>query len=90
MSSRGSGVTARNPKAVQRSRREREEIRRVWLDLETRWPFERHTAKDIARRLPFRLALSTIYWHMEQIRIEALKAEAANDSGALKSFQCIE
>jgi hypothetical protein len=31
-------VTARNPKAVERSRRERAEIKDVWLDLVRRSP----------------------------------------------------
>jgi hypothetical protein len=76
-------VTARDPKAVQRSLRERAQIRRVWLDLVQREPFERHTAKDIAKHLPFKLAPNTIYWHMGKIRLEAALE-------ALGSVQCTE
>jgi hypothetical protein len=61
----------RNPKAVRRSQRERAEIRRVWLELVQAEPFERHTAKEIAKRLPFKLARNSIYWHMGKIRLEA-------------------
>jgi hypothetical protein len=73
-------MTARNRQAVERSQRERAEIRRVWLNLVQRWPFERWTAKDISRRLNFTLALSTVYWHMEQIRLAAAEPEYRNDS----------
>jgi AcrR family transcriptional regulator len=73
----------RNPRAVARALRERAEIRRVWLELVQREPFERHTAKDIAKRLPFKLARNTIYWHMGKIRLEAGLA-------ALGSIQCTE
>jgi len=66
---------------VTRSLRERAQIRRVWLELVQREPFERHTAKEIARHLPFRLARSSVYWHMQAIRAEAALA-------ALESVQC--
>jgi hypothetical protein len=66
---------------VTRSLRERAQIRRVWLELVQREPFERHTAKEIARHLPFKLARSSVYWHMQRIRAEAALA-------ALESVQC--
>ena len=64
----------RNPRAVARSLRERAHIRRVWLELVQREPFERHDAKTIARRLPFSLSESAIRWHMRAIRTEAIVA----------------
>jgi hypothetical protein len=73
----------RNPKAVKRSLRERAEIRRVWLELVQREPFERHTAKEIAKHLPFKLARNTVYWHMGRIRLDAALE-------ALESLQCIK
>jgi hypothetical protein len=68
-------MTARNPSAVQRALYQRVEIRRIWLECVQREPFERHTAKSIGRLLPFRLARSTVAWHMEQIRLEAAQAQ---------------
>lgn len=82
-------TTPRNPKAVRRAQRERAEIRRVWLELVQREPFERHTAKDIAKRLPFTLARSTIYWHMQRIRLEG-ELKAVTDAPVLDSVRCIE
>jgi hypothetical protein len=82
-------MSPRDPKAVARALRERAQIRHVWLDLVQREPFERHTAKDIARHLPFKLARSTIYWHMQRIRLEA-ELEAVNGSPVLDSVQCTE
>jgi hypothetical protein len=65
----------RNPRAVKRSLREREEIRRVWLDLVQAEPFERHTAEAIRRRLTVRLSRRAVAWHMSRIRLEAALAE---------------
>jgi hypothetical protein len=79
----------RNPRAVARGLRERAEIRRVWLELVRAEPFERHTAKDIAKRLPFKLARSTIYWHMQRISVEA-QLESVTDGRVLDSVRCIE
>lgn len=65
-------MTARNRRAVERSLRERAEIRRVWLELVQRWPFERHTAKDIGRQLHgLRLSDNAVRWHMRAIQAEA-------------------
>jgi hypothetical protein len=69
----------RDPKAVENSRRERAEIRRVWLELVQRNPFRRVTADLIRSHLPFQLARSTVYWHMEAIRAEA-ELERCNSS----------
>jgi hypothetical protein len=82
-------VSPRNRKAVRRALRERAEIRRVWLELVNAEPFERRTAKAIARHLPFKLARSTIYWHMQQIRLEA-ELEVVGGSPVLDSVQCTE
>jgi hypothetical protein len=82
-------TTPRNRKAVRRAERERAEIRRIWLELVQAEPFERHTHKDIAKHLPFKLARSTIYWHMQRIRLEA-ELEAVTDGRALDSVQCTE
>ena len=79
----------RNPRAVARAQRERAAIRAVWLDLVQREPFERHTAKDIARHLPFKLSRSTIYWHMQRISLEA-RLESVTGSPVLDSVRCIE
>jgi AcrR family transcriptional regulator len=79
----------RNPRVVARRLRERAEIRRVWLELVQQQPFERATAKDIAKRLPFKLARSTIYWHMQRIGLEA-RLESMADGRVLDSVQCIE
>jgi hypothetical protein len=64
-------VSRRIPKAVARSLREREEIRRVWLELIRRAPFERHAAGAIGRRLSFRLTDDAVRWHMRAIRASA-------------------
>jgi hypothetical protein len=85
----GGRVTGpRNARSVARAQRQRAEIRRVWLELVQLQPFERHTHKDIAKHLPFRLSRSTIYWHMQRIRLEA-ELEAMTATGALDSVRCI-
>ncbi len=64
-------MTVRNRKARARSQQVREQIRQVWFDLVREQPFERHTAKSIAQRLPFQLSRSAVQWHMDYIRITA-------------------
>jgi hypothetical protein len=71
-----------NAKAVQRALRERKAIRRVWLELIHRRPFERVTAKDIAPHLRFKLADCTICWHMRAIRTEAIVANLSTVDAA--------
>jgi hypothetical protein len=73
----------RDPGAVERSLRKRAVIERVWLGLVQREPFKRHQAKDISRRLPFRLSDEAIRWHMRAIR----DAAAAGAGEALPSQQ---
>jgi hypothetical protein len=76
-------VSPRNPRAVARALRERAEIRRVWLELVRAEPFERVTARILAARLPFRLSISALHWHMRHIRLEACLAEPQSVDGPL-------
>jgi hypothetical protein len=69
-------TSPRNIKAFRRSQRYRVEIRRVWIDLVQRRPFEPVTAAAIARHLKFTLSASAIRWHMRAIRTAALVADA--------------
>jgi hypothetical protein len=64
-------VSRRKHKAVERSLRERAEIRRIWLELIRRAPFEQHTARAIGRRLSFNLTDDAVRWHMRAIRAAA-------------------
>jgi hypothetical protein len=79
-------MKARNLQAVEQSRRERDEIRGVMLDLAQRWPLARHTEKSIARHLSFALPRSTLHWHIQQIRAEA-DAESATATAGLEIIQ---
>jgi hypothetical protein len=75
--------TPRNAGAVERSLREREEIRRAWLDLLRQRPFARHSAKDVARLLPFQLSDEAINWHLRKLD----QAETV-DADTLPTEQC--
>jgi hypothetical protein len=82
-------MATRDLKAVERSQRERAEIRRVWLELVQRQPFARHTIDSIGAKLPFRLARSTIHWHMNAIRHEE-HTERTNGADRLENIQCLD
>jgi hypothetical protein len=60
-----------------RGMRHREAIRKVWEALIAEEPYERHGAKAIAARLPFRMSSSTINWHVRALRNEHARAAAA-------------
>ncbi|MDA8350402.1 MAG: hypothetical protein M0038_16665 [Pseudomonadota bacterium] len=64
----------RNRVAFERGQRAREAIRQLLLEYSQRYPLGRSlTAWEIQahlRPLGIRLATSTIYWHLEQIRAE--------------------
>lgn len=71
----------RNRKAFERSLHVRGEIRRAWLELHRRRPFARHSAKDVARVLPFPLHVDTISWHLRQL-------DAAEDTDSFRAAEC--
>ena len=75
-------MSARDPNAVARSESKRAVIRRVWreqwLKYSQCWPpGQAPTEKTISAELPFAMAPSTVYWHMERIREEDATAEPA-------------
>jgi hypothetical protein len=73
----------RNPGAIERSLRERAAIKRVWLELLQRRPFARHSAKDVARLLPFQLSDEAINWHLRK-----LDQAGTVDADTLPTEQC--
>ena len=78
----------RHTARAERTLRRREAIRMVWLEWIARSPFAHGpTAKDISRRLPFRLSDPGIRWHMRAIRDEAELA-MLRDAESLSSRQC--
>jgi hypothetical protein len=66
-----------NRKAFATGQRHRAEIRRVWLEQVTRFPFEHHSAKTIRRLLSFKASERSVAWHMQQIRNDQCVADAA-------------
>jgi hypothetical protein len=84
-------MSARDLKAVARSESKRAVIRRVWLrqwlTYAQSWPpGQAPTEKTISQQLPFKMAPSTVYWHMERIREQETAREPAQ---ALESPQFI-
>jgi hypothetical protein len=64
-------MTARNPQAVERGQAHREQIKAVMLEHVRRYPLRRPlTGKELQARFPH-LALSTVLWHVAEIRAEA-------------------
>lgn len=61
----------RNPKAYARGQANRSAIRAVILEHVRRFPLARPLSGEQLRAHFPHLALSTIYWHLEQIRTEA-------------------
>lgn len=57
-----------NVKRINDSLAKRETIARVWLQLRCGNAYETITPKVIAPKLPFKIGLSALAWHMKQIR----------------------
>ncbi len=64
-------MTIRNRKAYFCGQRIRAKIRQVMVEHARLYPFARSlSGKEIQRKLSRPIALSTIYWHVDQIRLE--------------------
>jgi hypothetical protein len=80
----------RNRKLYCQGQRHREQIRMLMLDYAQRNPLARSASgkylqQQMRERHGVRLGLSTIYWHVDAIRLQALIEPLS-----LESIQCIE
>jgi hypothetical protein len=67
----------RNRKAFNRSLERREQIRETWQRLCADFPYDRPTAVDVHRDLPFRMSVRRVREHLAALRADFDRAKAA-------------